>query len=172
MRKSLLAIVFAMVAMAGSAQIYVGGSLGLNSSGNETSKSSSFSLAPEVGYELSDVLSVGATVSLSANSSKIKGIDYKDSSFSWGISPYARYTFLKSGKFSCFVDGGLSLAGGKHRDFSFGIFAEPGIALAVTENISLISHLGNLGLSFAGKSSTFALNAKTTIGTVGIHYIF
>ena len=172
MKKSLLAIAFAMVAMVGSAQVYVGGSLGLNFDGDETTRTSSFSLSPEVGYELNDALSLGAIVSFSTNSTKIKDTDYKNNSFSWGIAPYARYTFLRSGIFSCFIDGGLSLAGGKNSDLSFGIYAEPGVALEVTENICIISHLGNLGFYFAGDNTNFGLNAQTTIGSVGIHYIF
>ena len=172
MKKSLLAIAFAMVAMVGSAQVYVGGSLDLDLAGNKTASASNFSLSPEVGYELNEALSLGAIVSFSTNSAKIKDTDYKENGFSWGIAPYARYTFLRNGIFSCFVDGGLSLVGGEDRDLSFGIYAEPGVALEVTENISIISHLGNLGLYFVGENTNFRLNAHTTIGSVGIHYIF
>ena len=172
MKKSLLAIAFAMVAMVGSAQVYVGGSLDLDLAGNKTASASNFSLSPEVGYELNENLSIGAALSFSTSSMKIKDTDYKENDFSWGIAPYARYTFLRNGIFSCFVDGGLSLVGGEDRDLSFGIYAEPGVALEVTENISIVSHLGNLGFYFAGDNTNFELNAHTTIGSVGIHYIF
>lgn len=172
MKKSLLAIAFAMVAMVGSAQVYVGGSLDLDFAGNKTASASNFSLSPEVGYELNENLSIGAALSFSTSSMKIKDTDYKTNNFSWGIAPYARYTFLRNGIFSCFVDGGLSLVGGKDRDLSFGIYAEPGVALEVTENISIISHLGNLGLYFVGENTNFGLSAHTTIASVGIHYIF
>ena len=172
MKKSLLAIAFAMVAMVGSAQVYVGGSLDLDLAGNKTASASNFSLSPEVGYELNENLSIGAVLSFSTSSMKIKDTDYKENGFSWGIAPYARYTFLRNGIFSCFVDGGLSLVDGEDRDLSFGIYAEPGVALEVTENISIVSHLGNLGLYFVGENTNFGLNAQTTIGSVGIHYIF
>ena len=172
MKKALLAVVFAMGAMVGSAQVYIGGSLDLDLTGNKTASASNFSLSPEVGYELNENLSIGAVVSFSTSSMKIKDTNYKDNAFSWGIAPYARYTFLRSGIFSCFVDGGLSLAGGEDRDPSFGIYAEPGVAVEVTENISIVSHLGNLGLYFAGENTNFGLSAHTTIGSIGIHYIF
>lgn len=140
--------------------------------GNKTASASNFSLSPEVGYELNENLSIGAALSFSTSGMKIKDTDYKENDFSWGIAPYARYTFLRNGIFSCFVDGGLSLVGGKDRDLSFGIYAEPGVALEVTENISIISHLGNLGLYFVGENTNFGLSAHTTIASVGIHYIF
>ena len=45
MKKSLLAIAFAMVTMVGSAQVYVGGSLDLDLAGNKTTSASNFSLS-------------------------------------------------------------------------------------------------------------------------------
>ena len=82
MKKSLLAIAFAMVAMVGSAQVYVGGSLDLDLTGNKTASASNFSLSPEVGYELNENLSIGAALSFSTSSMKIKDTDYKENGFS------------------------------------------------------------------------------------------
>lgn len=174
MKKSLLAIAFAMVAMVGSAQIYVGGSLGLDFSGKDNSSRTGFGIYPEVGYVLNENLSFGAAFGFGTTSTKseIAGVETKSSSNNWNFTPYARYTFFNSGIFSCFVDGVIAISGAKNSDATFGIFAKPGIALSVTENISLVSHLGSLGWSNANSVNNFVLNADASIAKVGVYYTF
>ena len=163
MKKSLLAIAFAMVAMVSSAQIYVGGSLKLDASSN----SFNFGLHPEVGYVINENLSAGASLGFSAGNTNVAG--YKSSSFSWIFRPYARYTFFESGIFSCFVDGVISLAGSKGSGVAFGIYAQPGVAFNITENLSLVSHIGCI---VGWKNNSFTLGGDTNMGSVGVYYTF
>lgn len=170
MKKSLLAVAFAMVAMVSSAQIYVGGSLGFNATSNDNVSSNNFGVHPEVGFVMDETLSFGATLDLTTSSSKAG--NYKSSSNSWGFAPYARYTFFNSGILSCFVDGVISISGAKNTDATFGLYVKPGIALNIADNISLVSHLGKLGWSNANKNSNFALQADASIAKVGVYYTF
>ncbi len=174
MKKSFLAITFAMVAMVSSAQIYVGGSLGLNFAGKDNNSATAFSICPEVGYELNENLGFGLAFGFETASAKteIAGIENKVSDNAWKVTPYARYTFFNSGIFSCFVDGVIEISGAKNSDATFGIFAKPGIALSVAENIRLESHIGSLGWSNANNVNNFGLNADASIAKVGIYYIF
>lgn len=170
MKKSLLTVAFAMVAMVSSAQFYVGGSLGFKATSDDNYSSTNFNFNPEVGYVLNENISFGAALGFGINNSK-QG-SYRSSGNSWEFVPYARYTFFNSGIFSCFVDGVISISGAKNSDATFGIHAKPGIALSITENISLVSHLGTLGWSNANKNSNFALEADASIAKVGVYYTF
>ena len=174
MKKSLLAIAFAMVAMVGSAQVYVGGSLGFDFAGKDNTSATEFGIYPEVGYVLNENFSFGAAFGFGAASAKaeILGVDTKTSTNNWNVTPYARYTFFNSGILSCFVDGVIAISGAKDSDATFGIFAKPGSALSVTENISLVSHLGSLGWSNANSVNNFGLNADASIAKVGVYYTF
>ena len=188
MKKSLLAIAFAMVAMVSSAQIYVGGSLGLdfgssgvaNNNENYVDNKTMISIAPEVGYILNEDLSFGAALEFGTTSRNYGNT--KSASCSWKVAPYARYTFFNSGIFSCFVDGVISLSG--DMNFSdavnarstFGIFAKPGIALNISENIRLISHVGQIGWSIDWNAASYTNNLKldvdASIAKVGLYYTF
>lgn len=173
MKKSLLAIAFAMVAMVSSAQVYVGGSLNLTSKSGDNSSTTNFTIAPEVGYVYSDNISFGASFDYTSTSAKAEflGTETKTSSFTWNFQPYVRYTFFNAGILSCFVDGVVELSGVKDSDTNFGIHACPGIALNVTDNVSLVSRLGKIGWSNAN-NSTITVNANASIASVGVYYTF
>ena len=173
MRKSFLTLALAMVAMVSSAQVFVGGSLGLTSKSNENTGATTFTIAPEVGYVLSENVSFGASFDYTSNSAKaeVLGVEAKSSSFTWNFQPYVRYTFFNAGALSCFVDGVVGLSGVKDSDTNFGIHACPGIALNVTENVSLVSRLGAIGWSNVD-NSTFTFNAKASIAEVSVYYTF
>ena len=170
MKKSLLTIVLAMAAMVSSAQIYVGGSLGFSSASMKASyegesykeSASVFSFSPEVGYNLNETLGFGAAINLNFSSVT-----------AWNIMPYARYTFHKVGNVSCFADGVLGF--GNDRDFSIAV--RPGLAVNLTDNISIISTINLLDWSTdAEKEDGVKFSASTfnIIGgaSVGVYYTF
>ena len=136
---------------------------------------STFTFAPEVGYVLSENVSFGASFNYTSNSTKgeLLGAEVKTNSFTWNFNPYVRYTFFNAGILSCFVDGVISLSGVKDDDdTNFGIYAKPGIALNVTENVSLVSYLGVLGWGNVDDNSVFELKADASIASVGVYYTF
>lgn len=172
MKKSLLAIAFAMVAMVSSAQVYVGGGLKANMEKNGNLSNSVFMLAPEVGYALNDNLAFGASFDFTAIGAKVKIGDTKSKSNSsaWSLKPYVRYTFYNAGILSCFVDGVFSVSGAKGGNgTSMGLNLCPGVALSVTENVSVVSRLISLGFRDLG-SQSFGFDAS--FASFGVYYAF
>lgn len=189
MKKIIVVLAAALIGFSANAQFYVGGSLGLNS----TEGSSSFTIAPEFGYALSDKLTIGAVVGLGNNelslfypqlndlSGIIGSLGLLEEGFGWQVNPYVRYTFAQVGNFSIFADGALNLGGFKYKDwdesvFAWGISINPGCAYNITDNWAVVAHFCSLGFastSVAGEStSTFGLNINNTISSIGFYYCF
>ena len=151
MKKVILAAIIAFTSMAASAQVWMGGSLGLNFTKPEGGEvATSFSIAPEVGYTLSDKWDIAIALNESLT------ITDGASANSISVEPYARYTFAKTGIVSFFVDGGFGIgsaavAVGDGDDeevgsaFAFSIGFKPGVKFAVSEKITLVAKLGFLG---------------------------
>ncbi len=175
MKKTLFAIALAMIATVGSAQVFVGGGLGLSSSKYTDAEhsSTSFNLSPEAGYVLDDVWSFGLPISLDfSKTASAKAWD-REGTTTWNIAPYARYTFFKSGIVSCFVDGILGFSGVTDSDTNVSLAVAPGIAVSVTDNINLVTRLGSLGWNNQyGNGSYIGLNANATISSLAVYYTF
>lgn len=176
------AIAVMMVAFSANAQVWVGGSINYRNAtsavkydGNtEKTSTGLFSIAPEVGYNINDNWAVAASVALSFPKD---GVDAT-------ISPYARYTFYRNGIVSLFGDGGLVFdcdkVDGHDADWSYGVFVAPGIALALTDNFSLVTRLGGISYNWDTekfgdaklRTSTFNAGLDMLIPSVGLYYAF
>jgi len=155
MKKIMMTLAAVCVAATMNAQVWVGGELGFSSShtnGNDNS-TKAFSITPEIGYNLDENFAVAIKL----------GYDYQED-FDFGefiglngltslrtnaytVNPYVRYTFLKAGNFSAFVDGGIHYttmhAQGVDDNFNqFGVNVTPGISYAISEKVGLVAHLG------------------------------
>lgn len=66
MKKIVLSVIVALIAITANAQVYVGGTFGVGSDKVETEgtevKNTTFKILPEVGYELNEDWSVGTVV--------------------------------------------------------------------------------------------------------------
>lgn len=143
MKKTILAALVAVLSIISvSAQTYVGGSVSFWHNGD--TETTSFSLTPEVGYNLNEKWAVGAELDFA-----YVGVD-GNSAAGFGIAPYARYTYFNEGKFSLFVDGGLGINKVKNTDLGFQIGFQPGFAVKLTDQFSLVSKFGFLGYSDMG----------------------
>lgn len=134
-----MTIVAAFVAVSMSAQVYVGGSLGFGVTSyqaEDQDNETSFRILPEIGYNLTDDLAIGAYFGLN---------HLGEDANAWTVNPYARYTFAKFDKVSLFVDGGLEFETMKDAYTNFGVGFKPGIAVSLTDKLSFVSHLGFLG---------------------------
>ena len=71
MKKIVLSIIVALIAITANAQVYVGGTFGVGSDKVETEgtevKNTTFKILPEVGYELNEDWSVGTVVGYEYN---------------------------------------------------------------------------------------------------------
>lgn len=111
MKKTFFIAILIMAAITAKAQFYIGGSLGIyeNSAKNAQDKKVgfsylNFSVAPELGYNLSEKLDIGFSLGIQTNNRKSyhfipDEISSKIISTGIGISPYVRYSFLKFGNF-------------------------------------------------------------------------
>lgn len=156
MKKILMTLAAVAVATTMNAQVWVGGELGFTSdhtNGNKDANGASITtkhlfVKPEIGYNLSDQFAVAVAL----------GYDYSNtfvSTNTWSINPYLRYSFVKAGNFSAFLDGGLTYSteherGHKKNTNGMGVFVKPGIAYNVSEKVTLVAHLGD-GLYYSHK---------------------
>lgn len=167
MKKFLVMAIMAVMAVAASAQVYVGGSLGYTHEKKTAGNSDVFTFAPEVGYNLNQTWAVGGSLNYTWT---------KDVSNSFYINPYARYTFFHSELVNLFVDGGIDLgiSAPKHGDSStiWGIGLKPGLSLNLNKKFSLVAHIGFLGyrdLADAGK--VYGINITNNLA-FGFYYNF
>lgn len=142
MKKMLLTLLVAVSALVANAQTYVGGEVGLWR--NNNAHSTDFVIQPEVGCQLSDRWSIGMNVGF-AHSSKD---DNKVNGFI--IAPYARYTYLKLGAVSLFLDGGFGFNTYRWKGYdescnAWQVGVTPGISVRIAKNFNFIAHVGFLG---------------------------
>lgn len=145
MKKLFLSLIVAVCSLAASAQAYVGGQVGLwrNTDANHTS----FNLAPELGYKLSDQWDLGLSIGFAHNyydGFKVNGFE---------VDPYVRYTVAKAGPVSFFLDGGFGFAtakmkNGNWKSDSFNqwqIGIKPGVKVSLSKKVDFIASMGFLG---------------------------
>ena len=175
-----MTIAAAFVATAMNAQVYVGGSVGINAWSSQKNagdrSETTFKILPEIGYNINDAWAIGTVIGYESN--KWSGIDgISESAFT--IAPYARYTFAKTGKVSFFVDGGLDFVTAKDADFNaFQVGLKPGLAVALSDKVRFVSHIGFLGYSVVNPDgddnnvSKFGLDLDGNNITFGLYLNF
>lgn len=180
MKKLFSLIAVAFVAMSVNAQVYVGGSLGIDAWSSQKNagdrSETTFIILPEVGYNLNDEWAVGTVIGyVSDKWNHINGIS--ESAFTF--NPYARYTYLKAGKVSLFVDGGVEFTTASKADWNdLAIGLKPGLAVSLSDNISFVSHLGFIGYDVLNpdgddnNTSKFGLDLNGNNLTFGLYFNF
>jgi hypothetical protein len=190
MKKIFMMAVMAAATLTANAQWWAGGSFGLDfsntSKANGDQNTTSFEIAPEVGYNLSDKWAVAMAVGFGTSNNSnvagswrddndaiysqqsINGTKLEESSNYFMINPYARYTFYKTAPVSFFVDGGIGFKFFNHEggnQMSVGV--RPGISFAATKKLSLVASTGYLGYlknsEKAGDGSKFLIGMFNSI---------
>ena len=157
MKKFFLGLAISVISISANAQVYVGGGLGFSSVKEahhekvDVDTKTTFSLVPEIGYQLDEKLAVG--IGLGYSHSKYG--DLKGDAFS--IEPYARYTFAKLGTVDLFIEGGVGYLHTKNteeikdnvevneKENTFYIGVRPGFKVNLNQKIALVSRVGWLG---------------------------
>lgn len=180
MKKLFSLIAVAFVAMSVNAQVYVGGSLGIDAWSSQKNagdrSETTFTILPEVGYNLNDEWAVGTVIGYVSD--KWVGVNgISESAFTF--NPYARYTYLKAGKVSLFVDGGVDFTTASKADWNeLAIGLKPGLAVSLSDNISFVSHLGFIGYDVLNpdgddnNTSKFGLDLDGNNLTFGLYFNF
>jgi hypothetical protein len=153
MKKAILAMFMAITGLGFvNAQVYLGGSLGFNTSnskpenGKKTDQSS-FSFTPEVGYSLDQDLDLGLKLGFSNN----KNWDDTKSN-AWAIAPYVNYSFVEFGRFSVWGQGELFFGKSeenKVKSTSFGLNIRPLLKYNLSDRFLLLTNLNFLNIGFA-----------------------
>ena len=110
MKKLFVMAVMAVAALNANAQWWAGGSFALNFDNNGRNgdqNTTSFEIAPEVGYNLSDNWAVAIALGFGTtnNAAVSEGVDsyyggkLDEANNYFKVAPYARYTFCKTGPF-------------------------------------------------------------------------
>lgn len=181
MKKIILSAIIAACALTANAQVWLGGELGLTSlteklGGNELT-TTALEVSPEIGYKLNDKWDVAAKLTFAHHenidnlygySLPVADVDVN----AYGINPYVRYTFAKTGNLSLFVDGGISyvtmhMKGIDDNVNAFGIGFNPGLAYSLSDKVSLVAHIGDLSYTNYKfdkfKTNIFNLGLKNSI---------
>lgn len=175
MKKVFLVAAVAMMSFAASAQVWVGGNLGFAVNEPEVGeKTTSYTIAPEVGYSLNEKWDIAAAL----NYSHSKQGDLKNTS--WAIEPYARYTFAESGIVKFFVEGGFGYgnvetenAGVKVDGSQLYVGVRPGIKVDVNDNLAVVTKLGFLGYEDVEDTRTsFGFNVGSNDLSLGLVWKF
>lgn len=185
MKKLLLVFALVVGAVTVSAQevgsVWVGGSAGITTSKPKGgSSTTNYKFIPEVGYVLSDNLGVGVKLGYAKDMQSFgKEGSLKVKTFN--VNPFVRYTFLKGGIGSLFVDGGIGYAnsdieGADKKMNTYELGFRPGVAINVTEKVSVLGHFGFLGYKNDKwgdyKKDTFGLDLDMTQFTLGVNVFF
>ena len=151
-----------------NAQVFVGGSVRFNTSGNEhngtaTNKSSNyeFNLDPSIGKFLSEKTAIGLALDISLSGDKTNYITESSSkASSFGISPFLRYYAIRWNKVSIFGQGNIGLALLNSSNKTDGVTTDgpkgtkiyltfyPGLSYDISENFSLETSLNILSLGY------------------------
>ncbi len=178
MKKIMMTLAAVCVAATMNAQVYVGGSLGFQTTSCDGDSETLFQILPEIGYSLNDNWAVGVTVGYGEDKAKVSGATAKIKSFK--VAPYARYTFLKLDKVNLFLDGGVDYI---HNDYAgtktnaFGVGIKPGVAVNLNDKLSFVAHAGFLGYNRekadgAEAVNTFGVGVDGNNLSFGVYYNF
>ncbi len=149
MKKIILSALVAVSALSANAQVWMGGALGFGVKDFEGSDDSQLTLTvkPEVGYTINENWDVAVGLGFNILNNELGRKDHNTTTFS--VNPYARYTFAKTGIASFFVDGGVSFESvklkGSDATTAFWVGVRPGFKVTLSDKVSLVSHVGNLG---------------------------
>lgn len=170
MKRFLLMAVMVFMTVAANAQFYVGGSATLQAVHYDDDTTLAFGIAPELGYNIDDMWSVGASIGF--NSVKPDG---GDSVNTFSVLPYVRGKFLRAGDFTFFGDlyGGYeSMSWGGHNENGWTVGLRPGVAFNLADNWSLTATTSLLSYDKWGKKGTTTIGVDMSDVTVGIYYNF
>ncbi len=180
MKKIMMTLAAVCVAATMNAQVYLGGSVGFQTSSCDGDSETYFQLLPEIGYNLNENWAVGVAVGYGQSKTKVSGSTAKIKAFT--VAPYARYTFLKFDRVNLFLDGGVdytrtSILGTKTNAFGVGI--KPGVAVNLNDKLSFVAHAGFLGYNYekvdvdgAKAVNTFGAAIDATNLSFGVYYNF
>ena len=138
MKRLFLMLVVVLATVSASAQVYVGGEVGIWH--NDTQDKTYLSIAPSLGYEMNETWALGAELKYA----------YKSDTYNkFEVAPYARCSYYRNELVKLFFDMGFGVAVTKPEEgesvTGWRIGAQPGIAVHLNKNFALLAKAGFVG---------------------------
>lgn len=178
-----LAIVFGVVTGVSAqspGKVWVGGSVGINSSKVKGGESAtSYKIIPELGYVVSDNWGIGIKLGYHHDEEAVLSEKIKKDGFT--VNPFVRYAFLKGDIGGLFIDGGVGYTylKNKAKDIktnTYEVGFRPGVSLNVSDKVALTGKFGFLGYEHEKegdkKTDTFGFNLNMENVQLGVNFIF
>ena len=160
MKKIMMTLVAAVMAIGVNAQVYVGGGIGVANSSDGDYDVTTFKLVPEIGYSFNEDWAAGVAFGWEgANKGNAK---------TFSVNPYVRMNLLKGKIVTAFIDGSVGYAhtynaGLDTDEFSVGL--KPGLAVKLNQRASFVTHFGFIGYEKAKNNNT-----DTKVDTWGVDF--
>lgn len=173
MKKFLMTMVVAVMAISADAQVYVGGGFGIGSTSYDGGDDvTTYKFVPEIGYAFDSEWAAGVAFGWEGSNKGAKTVS---------VNPYVRWTFVHTNLVNVFVDGSFGyghIYGDGNDTDVFSVGLKPGVAVNLSKNLSFVSHIGFLGYENAKDNNTkdkvdsWGLDLDGRNITFGLYYSF
>jgi hypothetical protein len=180
MKKIVMTFVAAVMAVSASAQVYVGGNVGIASydPGYEGSKSETvYSVLPEIGYSFDSDWAAGVAFGWSKGALRQNDLTFDSNmTHTFEVNPYVRYTAIKGKVVNVFVDGAFGYKHYNDLGNSWSLGLKPGVAVNV-DKFSFVAHIGFVGYENfkpegGDASSVWGVDFDGNNISLGVYYNF
>lgn len=186
MKKVLMTLAVAFIAVAANAQVYVGGNVGIASSKiGDADAVTTYKVLPEIGYNINQNWAIGTTAGWGkGNPVKIEDEPQKTQNY-FTVEPYVRYTVVRSKYINAFVDGGFGYTHFNHAHGAaasvnaWSVGVKPGISVNLSPKVSFVAHVGFAGwksakadVDGAKSSDAWGVDLDGNNVTFGVYYNF
>lgn len=173
-----MTFVAAIMAVSASAQVYVGGNVGIASvDPGDGDSETVFSLLPEVGYSFDSEWAAGVAFGWSKGALSQNDLSYGAlSRRTFEVNPYIRYSAFKGKVVTAFIDGAFGYRHYNGAGNSWSIGLKPGVAVNV-DKFSFVAHVGFVGYrNYKPKggdaSSVWGVDLDGNNISLGVYYNF
>ena len=178
MKKIVMTFVAAVMAVSASAQVYVGGNVGIASVDPAGGESETvFTVLPEVGYSFNSDWAAGVVFGWSKGSLQEPELSFDTSlTRTFSVNPYVRYTALKGKHVNLFVDGSFGYCHYNGIGDAWSIGLKPGVAVNL-DKFSFVAHVGFVGYEnfkpkYSDASSVWGVDFDSNNVSLGVYYNF
>lgn len=169
--KWFIIVALLLLAIPAQAQWFIGGRVSLNA--NFKDKSGGLTFRPDVGYTFKNNIAVGVNGIVDYYGYTDSELEKRVSNITYGLAPYIQYYFVRLGRFSFYLDGGLEItrfASPHNANWRFIPYISPGLEIALTDHWAFLGTLGRLEYDSNIQSLSFSLDG--TGFSAGLYYSF